>query len=195
MCAYTYLRTDEAEEALSALEALGEFLPAAHRDPYRWKWALLALHNALQGFMVLALRGSNGLAALRDDVAEEWLKAHEAGGPYPSERLDSFQGLYAKIKGDRMRVFGHSKPFAPKGSQGRSVKLLNSLRDEFIHFTPKGWSLELSGLPKMCLDCLDVIEFLYRDSGNVVLYEESQHRRVQSSLEICRRELLGRSAS
>jgi hypothetical protein len=56
-----YLRTDEVEEAISAIEMVAESVAGVKADIYRWKWALIALHSAVQGFMVLALRGSNGL--------------------------------------------------------------------------------------------------------------------------------------
>lgn len=33
-------------------------------DPYRWKWTIIALHNALQGFLVHAVSGSHKLGAM-----------------------------------------------------------------------------------------------------------------------------------
>jgi len=93
-----YLDTDEFEEAVSAVEMVAESVPRAAADIYRWKWALIALHSAVQGFMVLALRGGNGLNALKDDVAAKWIEADEKGLPYPKERLDTYEKLYEKVK-------------------------------------------------------------------------------------------------
>ena len=177
-----YLRTDEAEEAVSSLESTAEFLRAVRTDRYRWKWVILALHAAAQGFMVLALRGGNGLLALRDDVAEKWLDAYYNEKPYPEERLDSFLNLYKKVKSDRAKILGNSRPYSPVGTEGRSIKKLNELRDEFIHFTPKGWSLELSGLPRICSESVNMIEFLHRDSGNILLHNESHHQRISKAI-------------
>jgi hypothetical protein len=185
----TYLRTDEFEEAISALESTDEFLTKVSLDPYRWKWVILALHNALQGFMVLALRGSNGLLALKDDVAAKWLTAHRSGDPYPEERLDSFAGLYKKIKSERMRFYGHSKPFVPVGSQGRSVNRLDAIRDDFVHFVPKGWALDLGGLPRICADCVLVIEFLCWECGNIFWHDEVQSERVKRAISSIRTQL------
>src|SRR5712692_5045777 len=67
------LRTDKYEEAVSAIEAAADFAERVIDDQYRWKWVLIAVHNAVQGFMVLALRRGNGLLALRDHVAAQWL--------------------------------------------------------------------------------------------------------------------------
>jgi hypothetical protein len=172
-----YLHTDEVEEAISAIEMVAESVAGVKADIYRWKWALIALHSAVQGFMVLALRGSNGLAALKDDVAAEWLDAYEKHLPLPKERLDSYKNLYKKVKGDRMLLFGHRKKFVPNGGQGGSINKLKELRDDFIHFVPKGWSLEVSGLPRIFADCLDFIEFLGWECGNVPWHETTLESR------------------
>ena len=71
-------------------------------------------------------------------------------------KMDTFLNLYKKIR--RHAIFGYK--FAPKAQQGKSIKRLNLFRNEFVHFMPKGWSIELSGMPNICLDCLDVIRAL-----------------------------------
>ena len=75
--------------------------------------------------------------------------------------------LYRKPS-DRMMMYGHSQPFKPQGTQTESVKMLNHLRNEFIHFLPKGWSLEASGLPQVVKDCVNIIAFLAFECGNVL---------------------------
>jgi len=165
-----WLRTDEHEEAVSSLEAAAVWSVQIEKKMDYWKWVVLAIHNASQGFMVLALRGSDGLRPLKDNVAAEWLTEYQEGGEYPMEKLDSFLNLYKKVKSDTMLFFVHSKKFTPIGSQGRSDKKLNSLRDDFIHFLPRSWSLEVSGLPRICLDCLALMEFLGWECGNVVSF-------------------------
>lgn len=177
-----WLRTDETEEAISALEMIAESALALSADIYSWKWAIIAAHNALQGFMVLALRQGNGLLALKDKIAAQWLKAYREGGKYPIEKLDNFLNLYKKVKSDRMLCYGHSMKFTATSDHNRSVKKLNQLRNEFIHFVPKGWSLELTGLPEICLRCLEVIEFLGWESGNIIFYDEEQKSRAESAL-------------
>jgi len=182
-----WLRTDEFEEAVSALEMVPEAAAAVSNDIYRWKWVILAVHNALQGFMVLALRGGNGLAALRDDVAQAWLEAYRQGTKYPRDKLDSFLNLYKKIKSDRMLFYVTSLKFVPKGSQGRSIKKLNALRNNFIHFIPKGWSLEVSGLPEICLDSLAIINFLGWESGNIIFHKTNMASRAKKALDEAQR--------
>lgn len=185
-----WLRTDEHEEVVSALEAVAEWSGRIETKIDFWKWVVLAMHNAVQGFMVITLRGSDGLRPLKNDIAAEWLIAYREGGKYPKEKLDSFLNLYKKIKSDSMLFYVHSKKFIPSGSQGRSIKKLNSLRDDFIHFLPKSWSLEVSGLPQICLDCIDVIEFLGWESGNVPWYDENHRERARQAIDLARARLI-----
>src|SRR6478752_487934 len=93
-----YLRTDEHEEAVRSLEWAEAQARSLGEDSYQWKWVLISLHNAVQGFMVLALWQGNGLLALRDKIAGKWLKAYRDGGDYPAEKLDEFLNLYQKVK-------------------------------------------------------------------------------------------------
>jgi hypothetical protein len=182
-----WLITDGAVETVSAFEVFAEEAQKLPTDPYRWKWAIISLHSGLQGMMVLALQGSNGLHVLREEDAKRWLEAHEKGGPYPGDlKLDSFPSLYKKIKGDKMLKYMDSREFIPKGTQGGSVKLLNRLRNEFVHFTPRVWALDLIGLPAMALDCLSVAEFLAWESHNVTWKEDDLCERMERACQSAR---------
>jgi len=112
-----FLQTDESEEAVSSLEMFGDTVAYLDADIYRWKWAILALHSAVQGFMVLALRGSNSFDVLSREAAKAWTEAAKRGVPRPGERLDSYGGLYRKVKSNRMlRYYEISKKFEPQGT-------------------------------------------------------------------------------
>jgi len=174
-----WIRTNEQEEAVGALEVFAQFLPLARTDLFGWRWAILSLHTALQGFMVVAIRDSAGMSPLPDDLAATWLRAYRCGLPTPEERLDKFLNLYRKIKRRNIAALVQGRPFTPSGTQGHSVKLLNRLRNQFVHFLPASWSLEATGLPHMCLDCLAVIQYLacnYRDRYFLWREEPYLHR-------------------
>ena len=151
-----WLRTDEREDAIASLKLYAYTINHCGEDLSYWKWALVSLHSAVQAIMAIHLGFGNNLLVMCQEDAEEWLKAHYDGKPYPSTKMDTFLNLYKKIK--RHTVFGYR--FAPKARQGRSMKCLNLFRNEFVHFMPKGWSIELSGMPNICLDCLEVIREL-----------------------------------
>lgn len=163
-----YLKTNELNESVKALEIVAYFLPKVISENYFWKWIIIALHNAVQGFMVCALKGSNGLNVLKDNVKDKWLDAYRNNcGNYPIEILDTYLNLYKKTKGDMMVMYFISRKFIPQGQQGWSIKKLNFLRNKFIHFLPEGWFLEISGLPDIINDCISFIDFLSFESGNI----------------------------
>lgn len=184
-----WLRTTEHEEATSALEAVAEWSGRVEREIGYWRWVVLALHNTTQGFMVLALRGSDGLRPLRNDIAAKWLTAYREGGQYPVEKLDSFPNLYKKVQSDTMLFFVHSKKVIPSRTLDRSMTKLNSLRNDFVHFLPKSWSLEVSGLPEICLDCLALVEFLAWECGNIIWHNEEHRERGQAAIATARSHL------
>lgn len=178
-----WLRTNEERDAVLGLRVVIDMLKLVRDEPYFWKWVILALHNVLQGFMVLALRGSDGLRVLKDDCAKAWLEAYErADGKYPKPRLKSFLELYEVIKSDQMRIYGISQRSIPNGTQEESIERLNELRNDFVHFTPKFWSLEISGLTQMVIDCIRVISFLAFESKNVFWKEDAMEDETRKSI-------------
>jgi hypothetical protein len=190
-----YLRTDEHEEAVRSLEWAEAQARSLGEDSYQWKWVLISLHNAVQGFMVLALWQGNGLLALRDKIAGKWLKAYRDGGDYPAEKLDEFLNLYQKVKDkDNFRYVG-AISFIPGETHDDSLARLNSYRNMFIHFTPKGWSLGLGGLPHICLDALDIIQFCGWETAAVLWHKKAHvvrakraHRQLRISMESINRQ-------
>ena len=175
-----WVQTDTKREAVSALEMVYEQLDHVQNDPHRWKWVILALHNAVQNFMILALRGTNNLNVMRESDAEAWLDAYNNNQQLlPSGKLLDFLDLYKKIKGDTMEIGLNSRRYVPKGQEGRSIKQLNRLRNAFIHYMPKIWLIELPGLPGIGLDCVRVIDFLVNDSQNILLEEEDRQELQQ----------------
>ena len=66
-------------------------------------------------------------------------------------------------------------------SQKESIRILKeSFRDNFEHFIPKHWSIEIHGFPQITIDVLDVIKFLAIDTKNYCHLNISQCRRIKS---------------
>jgi hypothetical protein len=186
------LDIDEFHEAVLALDLMSEQLSKIVKsgDPYFWPWVIVALHNAIQGFMVLALRGTNNLAVLTEECAAEWLAAYERGdGKYPRQRLDEFLNLYKKIKSKAMNIYVNSRIFKPTGTQGKSVKQLNSWRNDFIHFVPSGWMITVDGFVQIVQDCLDIITFLAFESGNIRWHNPGLETKTKTIIEKARNDV------
>lgn len=177
-----FLRTEAFVEVISALEATTDELERAHADPYRWKWTIVTLHAAVEGMMALALEGTNGLKVLRSQDTKRFLDAHENGRAVPGDpRVDSFPNLYRKIKSDTALHYVDSRKFVPRSTQDQSIRELNRLRNQLVHFRPSRFSLIVNGLPEMTFDCLEIIRFLAYESNNIH-WPEPLVRRLERSL-------------
>lgn len=178
-----FLRTDERNEAIMSLKKTIQFLNETRDEVYNWKWVIISLHNCLQSFMILALKGSNSLSVMKPKDADRWLEAYYNDKEYPKVMMDNFHKLFQKIKGDSMLQFTYSKKFVSNERIDKSVYRLNELRNNFIHFMPMGWSIELRGLPRLVNDIIEIINFLLHDSGNIYFYEEGLQEYVGKLLD------------
>jgi hypothetical protein len=76
----------------------------------------------------------------------------------PKERLASLLDLFARVRDQEYLPAPH---VLNAGSEAiEDVERLNRLRNKFIHFVPQGWSLELSGMPRIVRHVSEVIEHL-----------------------------------
>ena len=170
----TEFNTDEENEAIRALEFVAEILPRVRDDSYYWKWAIIGLHNAVQGYMVLALRGSWPVRVYKPRDARRILQHERTDilGRFALEAkadLDFFLGLFTKVQAsDQMGMYVNSRPLVPSEAQVASVERLNRLRNEVIHFVPISMTLSVAEWPAMVRDCCSIIRFLAFESGNVV---------------------------
>jgi hypothetical protein len=165
------LGVDTVRDAVMSLKMTSELLPHTRNQLDYWKWTIISLHNAVQGFMVLALQSTNAIPVLKAPMTPA------PSGQYDPPQLIDFQELYNRIKKEEfMGMFVHSRTFKPDGTQGGSIKHLNRLRNEFVHYTPKSWlfsQTEVLELPKLVDDCARLIAFLAFDSNNIQWYGET----------------------
>ncbi|MDN3649590.1 hypothetical protein QWZ13_11750 [Reinekea marina] len=160
-----------------------ESVSKVNTDIEYWKWAVIALHNSLQGSMVLALRAGNDFRIMPDKLAEKCLKAHRENKPWPKVKMDNFPNLYKKVKStEYMHFLTCSKVLPEDEERDRAVTKLLELRNNFIHFMPQGWSLEVSGLPGIFVSLLNMANFLLFESGNVTLYEDDERSRISGAI-------------
>jgi hypothetical protein len=168
-----YLQTNLAIEAVKSLEFAARLAKEIQNDTYAWKWLLTTLHNAAQGYMVLALWNGNGLLAMPKESAKLWLDAYRNNTPYPADRLDNFLNLYSKCKKAENFNYCGSIVFTSLPKHNISFKELNSFRNDFIHFTPKSWQINLIGFPSLVVDVLELIEFFSYKTPSILWPEPS----------------------
>ncbi len=92
--------------------------------------------------------------------------------------------LYERAKDEAyMGEFGGS-PLRTTAEQDADAERLNELRRAFMHFTPKGWSIEEAWLPRMVLNATDIIEqLLLQHPANTFRLDDDQKGRVKTAID------------
>lgn len=62
-----YIRLDRQSDALASLEEFCRCVERASTDELAWKYAIISMHGALQGYMCIALKNGNSLVHFNTD--------------------------------------------------------------------------------------------------------------------------------
>ena len=169
-----YLTISEETNALDFLAKAALFIKQTEQDNIAWKWVIISLHSALYGFAICACKGTN-----KYNVTKETKKGDKLVGFW--EALELCQNP------DVMRMLIHSKPLVLTQDQKKSLEFLtNELRNNFEHYLPKLWSIELHGLTRIAMDALDVIHFLALETGTYVNLDEAQRNKIELIVSECK---------
>ena len=159
----------EETNALDYLEQAYHYIYKTEININAWKWVILTLHGASYGFAICALKGTNP-----DNVTFETKKGEK--------RLIGFDEALKRCQDPKwMRMTVMSKHLQLSDQQKESIQILKKwFRDNFEHYMPKGWLIEVHVMPQIALDVLEVIRFLALETGNYVHLNEAQKRRIKS---------------
>ncbi len=177
-----YIRTDTTEDALSSLELASDFYDEGAKDDRYWKWFIVALHAGIQGLFALALENGNALLVQKPSVMVKMLSAYGAGGNHPEPHMDNFLKLYKKLQCKENLRSTESLPLPLSSQQELAICNLNELRDEYLHFNAKSWSIERQLIVLQAKDCLDVANFIVFQSRTILWYDQSNHERAKTAL-------------
>ena len=155
-------------EALSCLNMLAD-------DKRFWKYAIISIHNALQCYLSIALRGTSGINTWKKPHAKKWLKAYdkslESEGleELPNVQLDYFMELYDKL-------------FTNKPENQRTlINWLNDTRNEFVHFNSDSFSVHEPSLLEAFEQALEDIKLSPSLSNGIFFYEEEQKAKFDAT--------------
>ena len=168
-----FLRLSEHMNALDYLEKAQRFLYEADEDCTAWKWVIISLHGALYGFAVCALEQGNVLNVIKGNRKSAMDKLKKG-----TARLVSFWEVLRRCQ-DPAQV-GNARALQLSRRQKESLDtLVKLLRNEFEHFIPKGWSIELHGMPQIAIHTLEIIGFLALRTGCAIHLDDVQKQTVQ----------------
>jgi hypothetical protein len=150
-----WLRTDEAEDVAGSLRHALRCLSMVDDDPQAWKWVAISLHSALQGACVSHLTTTAApLGAITPKNASEFiaylneLDSNPDARP-PKTQLMSLPDLLKAVRKQNSAGNGcMSKAIVISDAELSWLKHFHeTVRNQFTHFEPVGWSLEVSGIP------------------------------------------------
>lgn len=164
-----WLRFTAETNALDFLERAGQFIQQTESDITAWKWVILSLHGAMYGFAICACRSTS---------YENIIRRTKKG----VERLITLDEALALCQDSNwMGTLYGGKPLELTARQKYSIKILKqSLRNNFEHYIPKGWSIEIHWLPNIAMDILDVIRFLSVETFRYQHLNQTQRRKIKS---------------
>lgn len=82
--------------------------------------------------------------------------------------LVNFHELYKRVKSEpRMRQYISSKPLPSNPKFDAAIQDLIQIRNGFIHFAPKSWSITRGHVKTIIIPCLEILYFLLSESGNI----------------------------
>ena len=168
-----WLRITTEQNAIDFLEKAAEYTERA--DDYKWKWVSICLHAALYGFAICALRGTDP-----DRVATCGKKGKSR------RRLIEFPEALKRCQQDvYMHQYVHSRALELTGDEKWAIeKISRTLRNNFEHYLPKLWSIEVSGMPLIVRHLSRVIRFLALESGNFRPGSRAEQNRITEALAV-----------
>ena len=181
-----FVSFDKYIVGITSLEILLHCLKSVKEKATYWQWIYISLHSAVQAYMVLALTFSHSLWTYKKKDMEDWLEKYNSNEPLPDCELDYFLNLYRKTKSKKFLFYNDSVKFIPSKTQDWSIKRLNTLRNDFIHYKYGGLTLFNNPPYVIVTDCLDYIEFLAFQSNNIDWFEEHYKNETERLLLECR---------
>ena len=116
-----FISLEEKQGVIKALEVTSRQLSLVLTDSGAWLWAIIGLHNTLQGLMVLSLTRGSGLNVLSDKHAKKFVrflglepenKTEEEIREFVNlDYLKHFMCLFEDIQSDKMERYIGSRAF------------------------------------------------------------------------------------
>lgn len=180
-----YLRTSPQSDVIYALDLIIDLSDKIEEKPAHWKWVIVSLHDAVEGMMVGALKGTSGVGAFIRRDRESWLNFLSSNGKPPKGRkLETFMDLYERVKNDSD---WNKNPIMTNQETDFYIKLLNDLRNDLIHLKYDGWSIDMSGFHRLIHCSMSIIEKISISPHPGFLFSEKEDADLKNRIELIKK--------
>ena len=156
-----HIEFNEKSNAIDCLERAFEYIQRVKKDPKLWKWVVISLFSSLYGFAICSIQGTNSKNVC------EGKKGKLIGFKTALERCQNSE------RGKKKLSLTDTQSWAIN-------KLHEEFRNNFQHFKPMLWAINIKGFPGIANDVLDVIRFLALNVSNSRGLSVSAERKVKS---------------
>ncbi len=165
-----WARFDTESNAIDSLEKTASFLRTVKDNHEDWKWVVVSSFSSLYGFAIQVAKGSDDRCVI--EVSKKG-----------REKLITF-GKALKIC---KQSIGARSALDTSKSEDNSIEIIqNEFRNNFEHFNPGSWSIEVSGFPDHILNIVNVIERLALEHNFYSHINESQKSNLKYVLAECK---------
>jgi len=162
---------DRQSDALASLEEFASCIDRTSQNLFAWKYAIVAIHNALQGYMCICLANGNGFQTWSERDFKKWLEAYRSDTVLPDTKLDFFMELY-------------DKAFAGNESLNREhIRWLNDTRNSLIHFNTDSFGVHHESAIICSREALEAIKLCPSKAGGIFFYSEEQSNSFQQPIQ------------
>jgi len=140
-----WLELDRCNQVTDYLKRVAQFLGETEKDLSAWKWIVIAMHGALYDLAVLACSGPNP----RHLTSKK------------GKLIPFFKALQLCRSESHARFTQAKSNLVLSEEEEGAIKFLkNEFRNPLEHFSVSGWSIDVSGMPKIVGCCLSICQKL-----------------------------------
>lgn len=180
------LRINNIQNAVDSLLRAEENIDQVENNAFYWKWVIICLQNSLYTFALTVAAGSDwaNVAIIPKKIFKKYDNDyHKVRENIDFSEIKCVDFLSAVKKCNGLQYFTYSNPLELTNSQKNSIVWLHDhFRNNFEHFKPNNWRIELEGFPNICVDTLEVIKFLAIDGKHITYGTKSKKIKTKKSI-------------
>lgn len=172
-----YARFTEGSNSIDYLEKAVSFIKSAENKPEDWKWVILAVQGALYGFMICNLKGT-----APDNVSkgksQDLISFDEALRRCQDPKQQPQKPKRAQ-DADWRSLGGFSTFLELSEDQKQALRRLHSeFRNQFVHYRPASWSIQLDGMSEMLMHAFDTLSAVLKMGCFYSHFESGDNDRI-----------------